>query len=78
MFVSVYFSEHKPRCVEGAVWVKLHMSEGGWAQKDKHPCPVLPLRWEENIGYLLQEKGPEPWINAYTGSTREQRILGYL
>lgn len=31
--------------------------------------------WEENTGYLLQEKQPEPWINVYTGSTTEQRIL---
>lgn len=44
--------------------------------------PVWLLRKKEkkreNISYLLQQKGPQPWINVCTGSTRKQRILGYL
>lgn len=59
------------------------MSQAAVAWGRPHPggsatCPVLLLRGKENIGYLLQKKGPEPWINVYTGSAREQRILGYL
>lgn len=39
------------------------------------PRRISTLLWEENIDYLLQRKLPEPWINVYTDSTTEQRIL---
>lgn len=73
------FSEHR-RYKENTVWVELQTCER--VQKDKHPACLAPQKEKkkrrENISYLLQQKGPQPWINVCTGSTRKQRILGYL
>lgn len=72
-----FFSEHCPRFQEDM------MTRGADAWGRLGPSgtathPVLLFREEGDTGYLLQEKDLEPWINVCIGSTRKQRILGYL
>lgn len=73
-----YFSERHPRCEACTAWLKLQIRERGCAQKDKQPALFLSLEERRTLVICFRKKGPEPWINVYTGSTREQRILGYL